>query len=214
MRRLLLAATALIALTGMAKADPVFTTNFTVDHCTGTCGPAGTIFGSLKLTDTAFGVDFDVKVLNGSAFNFNGNAFNDFNFSLDKTVTAADFSNLTAGYSPGTGGHQDGFGVFLNDVDHTQGGTSTNDIVFTVKGINFSDFIKSTGGSPDVFFTIDVRGPNGNTGLIGDSDLSISTTSVAPVPEPSTWAMMILGFMGVGFLAYRRRNTTTTFRLV
>ena len=26
------------------------------------------------------------------------------------------------------------------------------------------------------------------------------------VPEPSTWAMMILGFAGVGFMAYRRRN--------
>jgi hypothetical protein len=26
------------------------------------------------------------------------------------------------------------------------------------------------------------------------------------VPEPSTWAMMILGFTGVGLLAYRRRN--------
>jgi PEP-CTERM motif len=26
------------------------------------------------------------------------------------------------------------------------------------------------------------------------------------VPEPSTWAMMILGFAGVGLLAYRRRN--------
>ena len=29
---------------------------------------------------------------------------------------------------------------------------------------------------------------------------------VAAVPEPSTWAMMILGFMGVGFMAYRRKN--------
>jgi PEP-CTERM motif len=28
----------------------------------------------------------------------------------------------------------------------------------------------------------------------------------APVPEPSTWAMMILGFVGVGFMAYRRKN--------
>jgi len=26
------------------------------------------------------------------------------------------------------------------------------------------------------------------------------------VPEPSTWAMMILGFMGVGFMAYRRKG--------
>jgi hypothetical protein len=26
------------------------------------------------------------------------------------------------------------------------------------------------------------------------------------VPESSTWAMMILGFVGVGFMAYRRRG--------
>jgi hypothetical protein len=26
------------------------------------------------------------------------------------------------------------------------------------------------------------------------------------VPEPSTWAMMILGFFGMGFMAYRRKN--------
>ena len=30
--------------------------------------------------------------------------------------------------------------------------------------------------------------------------------TVAAVPEPSTWAMMILGFAGVGFMAYRRKN--------
>jgi CHRD domain/PEP-CTERM motif len=29
---------------------------------------------------------------------------------------------------------------------------------------------------------------------------------VAAVPEPSTWAMMILGFAGVGFMAYRRKS--------
>jgi hypothetical protein len=27
----------------------------------------------------------------------------------------------------------------------------------------------------------------------------------AAVPEPSTWAMMIPGFAGVGFMAYRRK---------
>jgi hypothetical protein len=32
------------------------------------------------------------------------------------------------------------------------------------------------------------------------------------VPEASTWAMMILGFMGVGFMAYRRKNQSH-FRL-
>ncbi|WKA30647.1 Npun_F0296 family exosortase-dependent surface protein [Bradyrhizobium roseum] len=30
--------------------------------------------------------------------------------------------------------------------------------------------------------------------------------SIAAVPEPSTWAMMILGFLGVGFVAYRRKS--------
>jgi hypothetical protein len=26
------------------------------------------------------------------------------------------------------------------------------------------------------------------------------------VPEPSTWAMMMLGFAGLGFMAYRRNS--------
>jgi hypothetical protein len=29
------------------------------------------------------------------------------------------------------------------------------------------------------------------------------------VPEPSTWAVMILGFAGVGFMAYRRSRKGT-----
>ncbi|MBC9882065.1 PEP-CTERM sorting domain-containing protein [Bradyrhizobium sp. INPA01-394B] len=32
------------------------------------------------------------------------------------------------------------------------------------------------------------------------------TGNVGAVPEPSTWAMMILGFAGIGSLAYRRRS--------
>lgn len=35
---------------------------------------------------------------------------------------------------------------------------------------------------------------------------NVGFESVAPVPEPATWFMMILGFAGVGFVAYRRRN--------
>jgi PEP-CTERM motif len=36
--------------------------------------------------------------------------------------------------------------------------------------------------------------------------------NVSAVPEPSTWAMMILGFIGVGFMAYRRKDKPTGFR--
>ena len=39
----------------------------------------------------------------------------------------------------------------------------------------------------------------------GTNSLEIDNISSA-VPEPATWAMMVLGFMGVGFMAYRRKN--------
>jgi hypothetical protein len=39
---------------------------------------------------------------------------------------------------------------------------------------------------------------------------NVSITSVpsiaAAIPEPSTWAMMLFGFAGIGFMAYRRRS--------
>jgi hypothetical protein len=37
-------------------------------------------------------------------------------------------------------------------------------------------------------------------------ELKGTITMTAAVPEPSTWAMMILGFFGVGFMAYRKKN--------
>jgi hypothetical protein len=53
-------------------------------------------------------------------------------------------------------------------------------------------------------------------GLLGDQAYLNIHTSVdpsgeirgflAPVPEPSTWAMMLLGFVGLGFLAHRKRD--------
>jgi|SRR5215216_4728686 len=47
--------------------------------------------------------------------------------------------------------------------------------------------------------TIDPSNPDG---VMLDAISAISPA----VPEPSTWAMMILGFAGVGFMAYRRKS--------
>ncbi len=33
---------------------------------------------------------------------------------------------------------------------------------------------------------------------------SLASSVVSSVPEPSTWAMMLIGFAGIGFMAYRR----------
>lgn len=46
------------------------------------------------------------------------------------------------------------------------------------------------------------RGFTGGTDSVG----LVTGFNVSAVPEPSTWAMLILGFAGVGWMAYRRRN--------
>jgi hypothetical protein len=56
-------------------------------------------------------------------------------------------------------------------------------------------------------YTFDLTLRDANGALI--SSVAIE---VAAVPEPSTWAMMILGFLGIGLMAYRRR-TSSTLRL-
>jgi hypothetical protein len=49
-------------------------------------------------------------------------------------------------------------------------------------------------------------GVNNSNFANGTITVGAATPHVAAVPEPSTWAMLILGFAGLGFMAYRRRN--------
>jgi hypothetical protein len=49
-----------------------------------------------------------------------------------------------------------------------------------------------TGIGLDLFATID--------------NLTLAQGVTSAVPESSTWAMMIFGFAGVGFMAYRRKS--------
>ena len=49
--------------------------------------------------------------------------------------------------------------------------------------------------------------------ILGGNSGVLVTLSVTAVPEPATWAMMILGFLGMGFVAYRRKNTQGALRL-
>jgi hypothetical protein len=44
---------------------------------------------------------------------------------------------------------------------------------------------------------------NSNAKYIGLDDVSVN----AAVPEPSTWAMMIIGFLGLGLVAHRHRRS-------
>lgn len=68
----------------------------------------------------------------------------------------------------------------------------------------------------DAAFHYDYRAGDTREGFFrfGGDEINLTVESVtqtpilAAVPEPSTWAMMILGFAGVGFMAYRRKNKT------
>ncbi|KRR20131.1 hypothetical protein CQ14_23025 [Bradyrhizobium lablabi] len=66
----------------------------------------------------------------------------------------------------------------------------------------------------DVFLLEEYAGSSFNTITFKDLRLNADSFSsnfvTGAVPEPSTWAMMILGFAGVGFIAYRRKPKATS----
>jgi PEP-CTERM motif len=41
---------------------------------------------------------------------------------------------------------------------------------------------------------------------VANGEIRSGTLTIAAVPEPSTWAMLLIGFAGIGFMAYRRKN--------
>jgi hypothetical protein len=67
-------------------------------------------------------------------------------------------------------------------------------------------------GNPSAAGACAISGSSGTVGACAQGvDLQTTfgsslTIAVAAVPEPSTWAMMLLGFAGIGFMAYRRKS--------
>jgi hypothetical protein len=57
-------------------------------------------------------------------------------------------------------------------------------------------------GYLDSLVAVDEVGDFAFTGHVTDS----SSTTIPAAPEPSSWFMLILGFAGIGFMAYRRKN--------
>lgn len=68
----------------------------------------------------------------------------------------------------------------------------------------WKEFTYSGFGNTDAITFTFLSGDPSNDFVSGFDDVVIRT--VDAVPEVSTWAMMIIGFAGVGYLAYRRRG--------
>jgi hypothetical protein len=111
--------------------------------------------------------------------------------------------------------------TFDLDVMFTAPQTSVNVFADVTGLITFIGGIVGIDSAPTKFST------SGNSYLLTVNDVLLDTTLFdrqdsqklagtitmsSAVPEPSTWAMMILGFLGVGFMAYRR-TPSRSFRL-
>ena len=80
-----------------------------------------------------------------------------------------------------------------------KGNAYTNNILYT----HSSDLLTMS-----ELFGVTPPGDAATPGTNDLSDLFKSGSIAAAAPEPSTWAMMILGFLGLGFLAVRRKSKT------
>ena len=125
------------------------------------------------------------------SFDVSNNPFNDLNGDTFKVKV-----NFTspAGTSPDPqiftatlDGNINFFGGNL-DIDF-----SNTPVTFTFNGGTFSLLLNDISLDTSFFDSSD------------KANLTGVVTVTAAVPEPATWAMMILGFFGVGFMAYRRK---------
>jgi len=128
---------------------------------------------------------------------------------------------------------QSGLNTFNIDALYTQAGTPPavgnvsgpgfswvyNDVIFTAGGLHFdyNGVVFSAGPSNYLYNVFSDLGGTNNALLASDPIVSgsadtIGVGAITAVPEPATWALMLLGFVGLGFASYRRKSKPA-FRL-
>lgn len=81
----------------------------------------------------------------------------------------------------------------------------------TLGSVNYATGLDPATGLADKGYlgftsTTPISGFQFESTLGGRLNTGLTNISVGSVPEPSTWAMMILGFAGIGAMTYRRRK--------
>jgi len=150
--------------------------------------------------------------VNGPAF-FSNLAFNGNSIDLDGTTGSGNVP--AASIISGLLSSADGVTVTFELAGNLRGALPQTTVVsFGGQSFSFTPLASQPYTLETVFFTATSgflsftdTGPSNQQGNLID-DVTVTTG----VPELSTWAMMILGFFGVGFLAYRPK-TRQSFRL-
>jgi hypothetical protein len=192
-----LAAVGMLALVGQAHAA-ILTVQLT--QADPTAGLGAGPFGTVTVTDIVGGVTVDVTLSSGEKFVNTGGPHTPFAYNLNLQPTS--FTGLTSGFFFQAPASDTPWGSFTNGIGITGGNGAANAVAgpldFTLGGITTANFVNNTLGH---IFAADILiVSTGATGAV------TGPGGVSSVPEPSTWAMMILGFLGVGFMAYRRKS--------
>jgi hypothetical protein len=86
---------------------------------------------------------------------------------------------------------------YADPINLNVGGTGFNNL--TTQNCPTLTFYGFTSSTP--FTSVTTSNPGGTYVIMDNFALA------SAVPEPSTWAMMILGFVGIGAMTYRRRKS-------
>ena len=102
-------------------------------------------------------------------------------------------------------------GPTVKTIGVTIGGSAQQIFTFDTTGKSHSNmgwitesFLYTATGTSVITFESLTQGPVGNEGFAAFGP-TLDNVSVTAVPEASTWAMMMLGFLGIGFMASRRK---------
>ena len=166
-------------------------------------------------TDGCFGSCTPTTSATNHSLTFTGTSFSSSSSTLDDlgTFTLSDRSNHLFLDQP-----FDLKVTFTTPMGFANVTTDINGFITVLGGIVTVDFAPKTfTANNGTSYTLDVNDLFLATSFLprhGTETETITGSITAAVPEPSTWAMMILGFAGVGFLAYRRKREALTFRAV
>lgn len=180
---------------------------------------AAVLFASM-FSPVAYGSTLIGDTVNADYYypTFGADCCSDVSFSPSSfTVGSGPETTLTFGTTPIT------FNFGASSLTIVFGAPSTTPRSDPPGAFNGPSFTDATGAN---FGTIaSITGPLGTVTDTG-SVLSINWAGVSfaegqtavitfanGVPEPSTWAMMILGFVGIGFMAYRRKQNGPALRI-
>ena len=206
----LLAGTALMSAVTSSHAATVF-----FDSFEGPSQGGGYSYGGSDAAGAAFSPSLPNPDYNGSGIQANGSGFG-FQAAPDGVQTAfiqgqGSFTETVAGLTAGNiytlsfyAAQRPGYAVAPFTVSYTPF-TDTDPLLLTATPSStdftkFSTTFTSQGGGFITFAGLN-NGAPGNDLNVGIDAVSIATGAV---PEPSTWAMMLLGFGGLAFFAYRR----------